>query len=165
MKLSKNHPVIRLTRWFLQIRGINRRMPTIFRFGGWIILFFYNLLGIKVLLLTTIGRKSGKARTIPAMYLLDGSELIIAAHQGGLQKHPHWYFNLLANPQVKVERFWRTQEFHAQVMNNDEERMKYLGGFPFGMVEALQAHTTRKIPVVRLLPSRATNQRKTKRMD
>ena len=59
--------------------------------------------GAPVLLLTTTGRKSGKARTTPLLFLRDGTQLIVVASKGGFPTHPAWYLNLSANPQVRVE--------------------------------------------------------------
>ena len=50
-------------------------------------------MGSKVLLLSTVGRKSGVKRTTPLMYLQDGDTYIIAASAGGADKHPSWYWN------------------------------------------------------------------------
>lgn len=128
-------------------------MPMFFRAGGWIVLYVYSLTGVRVLLLTTMGRKTGKPRTVPAMYLQKGENFIVAAHQGGLSKHPQWYLNLKANPVVKVERYWRTREYISEEVADEKARREYLEQFPFGMVDAMQENTTRKIPVIRLIPN------------
>jgi deazaflavin-dependent oxidoreductase (nitroreductase family) len=59
--------------------------------------------GAHLLLLTTIGAKSGEARTSPMMYFVDGDRRIVVASKGGAPTHPSWYHNLLANPEVHVE--------------------------------------------------------------
>lgn len=59
--------------------------------------------GLRVCLLTTIGRKSGKPRTTPLVYLADGDHVVLYASQGGLPRHPHWYLNLSADPDVTVQ--------------------------------------------------------------
>src|SRR5689334_18048417 len=56
-----------------------------------------------LLLLTTTGAKSGQQRTTPMMYVRDGDRLLVIASNAGAPKHPDWYRNLLANPQVTVE--------------------------------------------------------------
>lgn len=61
------------------------------------------LVGCPVLLLTTTGRKSGKARTIPILYLADRRRFVLVASKGGTAKHPLWYLKLLANPQAQVQ--------------------------------------------------------------
>src|SRR5215212_1779563 len=55
-----------------------------------------------VLLLTTTGRKSGKERTTPLLYLEDGENLIVVASVGGAPRHPAWYWNLKTNPEARV---------------------------------------------------------------
>jgi deazaflavin-dependent oxidoreductase (nitroreductase family) len=54
--------------------------------------------GALVCLLTTKGRKSGRSRTVPLLYLVDGNDFIVVASQGGWPQHPGWYFNLDADP-------------------------------------------------------------------
>ena len=62
-----------------------------------------NLCGRTMLLLTTTGRKSGKARSLPLAYLADGDDLIVVASNGGEPTHPAWWLNLRENPQAKVQ--------------------------------------------------------------
>ena len=127
-------------------------MPTFVRYGGWLILYGYWFIGINVLLLTTTGRKSGKRRTSPVMYIRDGQDHIIAAHGGGYDKHPAWYHNLVANPGVVVELFWRRRECQGEEVVDVAEKKAYLSQFPLGMAEAFQEHTDRSVPVIRLRP-------------
>jgi len=54
-------------------------------------------------LLTTIGAKTGQARTSPLAYLPDGDRIVVFASNGGRDTHPLWYRNVLANPAVTVE--------------------------------------------------------------
>jgi deazaflavin-dependent oxidoreductase (nitroreductase family) len=65
--------------------------------------------GVPTLLLTTHGRRSGEARTLPLIYGRDGDHLLVVASRGGAPKHPSWYLNLVADPdvevQVKADRF------------------------------------------------------------
>ncbi len=55
------------------------------------------------LLLTTIGRKTGDARTTPLIYGRDGDDYLVIASQGGRPNHPAWYLNLDKNPKVEVQ--------------------------------------------------------------
>src|SRR5262249_43557593 len=59
--------------------------------------------GRDLLLLTTLGRRSGRAYTTPVVYTRDGDRLLVYASQGGSPVHPDWYLNLAANPRVVVE--------------------------------------------------------------
>jgi len=58
--------------------------------------------GRRVLLLTTTGRQSGKPRTIPLVYGEDDGRMLLVASNWGGPKHPPWYLNLVANPEVTV---------------------------------------------------------------
>ncbi|WP_245679272.1 nitroreductase family deazaflavin-dependent oxidoreductase [Actinomadura hibisca] len=62
-----------------------------------------------VCLLTTVGRKSGRHRTVPLLYLADAERVVLVASQSGLPRHPAWYHNLVANPNVlaQVRRYRR----------------------------------------------------------
>ena len=59
--------------------------------------------GAPVLLLTTTGRKSGKRRTTPLLYLRDGETIVIVASNGGRDVHPAWWLNLQTNPEADVQ--------------------------------------------------------------
>lgn len=59
--------------------------------------------GKDLLLLHTTGAKSGLERVNPLMYTTDGDRYIIIASKGGADTHPDWYYNLVANSDVRVE--------------------------------------------------------------
>ena len=59
--------------------------------------------GAPILLLTTRGRKTGKPRVTPLIYLDDGAQLAVVASKGGWPSDPLWYRNLLAEPAVEVQ--------------------------------------------------------------
>ena len=56
-----------------------------------------------VLLLTTVGRKTGKKRTTPVLYLRDGERIIIVASNGGRDNEPSWWTNLRHDPHADVQ--------------------------------------------------------------
>ncbi len=64
-----------------------------------------------MVLLTTIGAKSGRPRTSPLTYTTDGDRIILIASRAGDDRHPDWYHNLTANPDVVIEM--GTEEFGA----------------------------------------------------
>ena len=77
-----------------------------------VIVFLYNVSGgriggkmdkVPVLLLTTTGRKTGKKRTLPLIYIMDGSAYVITASAGGADKNPGWFFNIRSNPQATIQ--------------------------------------------------------------
>ena len=61
------------------------------------------LLGMPMLLLTTWGRRSGKLRTTPLLYLPIGDVFVLVASNGGARRHPTWWFNLQARPEALVQ--------------------------------------------------------------
>jgi deazaflavin-dependent oxidoreductase (nitroreductase family) len=78
----------------------------------------------RILLLTTIGRKTGQPRTVPLMYIEDDrGNPVIAASFGGSPEPPIWFHNLTANPEVTVETRGRTQKSRARIAP-PEERAK-----------------------------------------
>ena len=104
-----------------------------------------------ILLLTTTGRRSGEPRTAPLLYLRDGERLAIVASFGGHPKHPVWYLNLTANPQVQIqvgrERFAAT----ASTATAEERKRlwpKFVEMYPG--YAGYQEKTTREIPIVLL---------------
>ncbi len=58
--------------------------------------------GMPVLLLTTVGRRSGKRRTVPLTFFEEGDAIILVASYGGRPHNPAWFENLLADPAVEV---------------------------------------------------------------
>jgi deazaflavin-dependent oxidoreductase (nitroreductase family) len=58
---------------------------------------------VPLLLLTTVGARSGRESTTPLGYLPDGDRRIIFATNGGQARSPAWYHNLLAQPRVSIE--------------------------------------------------------------
>jgi deazaflavin-dependent oxidoreductase (nitroreductase family) len=59
--------------------------------------------GFPIVLITTKGAKTGKERVSPLSYIMDGDRLVIAATNAGSDRHPMWYHNLLADPNLTVE--------------------------------------------------------------
>jgi deazaflavin-dependent oxidoreductase (nitroreductase family) len=107
--------------------------------------------GVPVLLLTTTGRASGKARTMPLLYIEDGDRTVVVASQGGLPKNPQWYLNLKADPHVEVQigrESWRARARDA----TPEERAVLWPRLVahYADFANYQAWTERTIPVVLL---------------
>jgi len=107
--------------------------------------------GAPLLLLTTVGRKSGQPRTLPLVYGKDGEDLFIIASKAGDDKHPDWFLNLEANPQVTVEVGTDRYEARAQI-TTEEERARLFAQMAAAMpnFKEYEAKTDRKIPVIRL---------------
>ena len=73
-----------------------------------------------VLLLTTVGRRSGKPRTVPAFFLRDGNRLVICNVNPGFEEPNPWTLNLRANPAARVEVRGRTALVHGRTATDDE---------------------------------------------
>jgi deazaflavin-dependent oxidoreductase (nitroreductase family) len=109
--------------------------------------------GVPVLLLTVVGRKTGRRLTSPLTYLEDGARLVVAASRAGMDQHPLWYLNLVATPEVEVQTGADVRPMRAHTAD-DAERDAYWPKLvalnpDYG---AYQARTQRKIPVVVLSP-------------
>ena len=78
--------------------------------------------GIPVLLLTTIGRKSGQPRIVPLLFIADGDNVVVVASQGGLPKDPLWYKNLQANPECEVQIKRRKLKMRARTVDEVERK-------------------------------------------
>jgi F420H(2)-dependent quinone reductase len=73
-----------------------------------------------VLLLTTIGRKSGQPRTAPVLYLADGERFVVINTNAGNQKTPAWSLNLKANPDAEVEVGRKRVKVRGRIAEGEE---------------------------------------------
>ena len=105
--------------------------------------------GAPLLLLTTTGAKSGVTRTTPLAYSADGDRLIIIASYAGGPRHPAWFLNLRANPEVTIELPNETFTTNV-VITEGEERQRLFDQQAARMPNfaEYQAKTSRQIPVV-----------------
>jgi deazaflavin-dependent oxidoreductase (nitroreductase family) len=102
-----------------------------------------------LLLLHTIGAKSGQARTNPVAYTTDGDHFIIMASKGGAPTNPDWYYNIKANPDVTVEL--GHEQFPARaIVAEGAERERLFGQMVAVMpgFAEYQRNTDRQIPVI-----------------
>jgi len=109
--------------------------------------------GARVLLLTTIGRKSGQPKTAPLLYLQDGTAYVVVASKGGMADHPLWFKNLEANPQVEIEVGSRRLKATARRASAGEKAVLWPKLVAmYASYADYQARTKRDIPVVLLIP-------------
>lgn len=80
------------------------------------------LLWFPAALITTTGRKSGRPRTTPTLYLDDGDRVILPASFGGRDADPAWYLNLESNPEVHVQIRSRHLDLRARDATEDERK-------------------------------------------
>ena len=111
--------------------------------------------GMPSLQLTTIGRKSGKPRSVMLTSpLQEGTAYVVVASRGGDDVHPAWFLNLRDNPAVEVQIIGKpTQPMQARVATAEERaRMWPLIADKYRNYAGYQEHTDREIPLVLLQP-------------
>ncbi|MBF6209104.1 nitroreductase family deazaflavin-dependent oxidoreductase [Streptomyces gardneri] len=108
---------------------------------------------VPTLLLEHRGRKTGKLFTAPLLYLVDGDDLVVVASQGGLPRHPQWYFNLLAQPVTRVQIGAEHRRVRARLAT-PEERSRLWPDLValYADFDTYQSWTQREIPVLILHP-------------
>ncbi len=111
--------------------------------------------GMPVLLLTTTGRRSGKARTTPLTFFRDGTDLVVIASNGGADRPPAWSLNLQQTPRAVVEIGTGRLVVTARAASEHErERLWVVVTATYAGYARYQERTTRRIPVVLLTPER-----------
>ena len=112
--------------------------------------------GQPVLAIETTGAKSGKVRRTPLVYATDGDRIVLVASKGGSPRHPAWYHNLKANPEIQV---WapkgRSGRYRAREAEGEErERLWQLACETYPGYDTYQDRTGgRRIPVIVLEPA------------
>jgi deazaflavin-dependent oxidoreductase (nitroreductase family) len=105
------------------------------------------------LLLDHVGAKSGKRRTSPLVYGVDGDNLVLVASKGGYPKNPAWFHNLMANPDTTVQVGSERRQVHAREATSAErEGLWALMVGVYGGYEGYRRRTERQIPLVVLEP-------------
>lgn len=105
-------------------------------------------------LLTSIGAKSGQRRTTPLLYTVDGANIILVASYGGQPRHPAWYYNLRAHPEVTFLWAGHERTYIAREVAGDERESlwrKAAARYP-GYNVYQQRTGQRQIPVFLLTP-------------
>ena len=105
------------------------------------------------LLLDHVGARSGKRRTSPLVYTVDGENLVLVASKGGYPKHPAWFHNLVANPETTVQVGSRRRAVRARTAKGQErKRLWPMVVATYGGYEEYRRRTKRQIPLVVLEP-------------
>jgi deazaflavin-dependent oxidoreductase (nitroreductase family) len=105
--------------------------------------------GVPLCLLTTRGRKTGRPRTVPLLWMEDGDRVIVVGSRGGLPEHPQWYLNLQADPAVEIQIGASARKMRARTASAEERATLWPRLLEvYADFESYQAWTERKIPVV-----------------
>ena len=109
--------------------------------------------GKPVVLLTTIGAKTGRIRKTPLMRVEHDGEYAVVASLGGAPKHPVWYHNIKANPRVELQDGTQTRDYEAREVFGDERALWWQRAVQAWPDYAdYQRKTERQIPVFVLTP-------------
>lgn len=111
-------------------------------------------LGMDVLLLTTVGRRSGDLRTLPIFFLQDGQRVILVASNAGTSSDPSWLLNAQANPSVSVELDGGKRNMKVRLALEDEREQlwpKLIARFP--KWQMMSERSTRSFPLAILEPA------------
>jgi deazaflavin-dependent oxidoreductase (nitroreductase family) len=107
------------------------------------------LMGKPVVILTTIGRRSGKVRKTPLMRVERDGVYAVVASMGGAPKHPVWYFNLMESPQITLQDGAEVRAVSAREVQGEEKaRWWAIACEAWPAYADYQAKTSREIPVV-----------------
>lgn len=106
-----------------------------------------------ILLLNTVGRKSGKQYTTPLVTVRDGSTYVIIASNGGADRHPGWYYNLSAQEETVIEVQGKIITVTAtEVTDGERDRLWQQIVTEHQQFADYQNKTSRAIPLFRLTP-------------
>ena len=113
-----------------------------------------SLAGRKMLLLRTVGAKTGQPRTAALLYVPDGDNCVVFASTGGGPRHPGWLHNLRARPDVEIQIGTRRIPVRAREAEGEERDRLWNAGNTVnkGQYDVYQSRTERRIPVVVLEP-------------
>ncbi len=109
--------------------------------------------GLPVIILTSVGAKSGKLRKTPLMRVEHDGEYAVVASLGGAPTHPVWYYNLTANPHVELQDGPVKKDYLAREVSGEERAIwwdRAVAAYPD--YAEYQKKTTRTIPVFALTP-------------
>jgi deazaflavin-dependent oxidoreductase (nitroreductase family) len=112
------------------------------------------LRGQPVIVLTTVGARTGKIRKTPLMRVEHDGEYAVVASMGGAPAHPVWYHNLVANPHVELQDGATKREYTAREVTGEERATWWERAVRVWPDYAdYQTKTSRRIPVFVLTPA------------
>jgi len=108
---------------------------------------------MRLLILTTKGRRSGKARSVALGYIEEGNSYVVIASYGGSVNHPNWYLNLQKTPLVSAQVRGKKLAVRAQTLDAENRARLWpqlVAKVP--LYQHYQDRTERQIPLVYLTP-------------
>ncbi len=115
---------------------------------------------IPIIYLTTIGAKSGIARSIPVLSIPDGENLILVGSNWGNPKNPSWAYNLRANPQTQVRKGKMVKSFTARELRGDERAVTWQKAVRFyPPYISYEQRSRRSLPIFLLKPGKVLSQK------
>ena len=110
--------------------------------------------GRPMLLLRSVGRRSGQPRTAALLYVRDGDAYVVVASKGGAPRHPGWFHNVTAKPEVEIQVGRERMRVRARVAEGKERSRLWARADEInqGQYAVYQSRTSREIPVVVLEP-------------
>jgi deazaflavin-dependent oxidoreductase (nitroreductase family) len=129
------------------VNNFNRQLIEEYRANGGTVTGMFA--GAPLMLLTTMGARSGQPRTNPLAYSQDGDRLVVIAAKGGAPTHPDWYRNLLAHPEATVEKGSERFAVRASFPQGEERTSLYdQQAAQMPNFAGYQRNTTHQIPVI-----------------
>ena len=117
----------------------------------------HRMIGVPTLLLTSVGRRSGKRRTAALVYAKDADSFVVVASNGGADLPPGWLHNVKAEPAVEVQLGRRRLDAVAEVIGPNDARYaalwRLVNDRNHGRYDRYQTKTSRGIELVRLTPT------------
>ena len=111
------------------------------------------MLGLPVVILTTVGAQSGKVRKTPLMRVEHDGRYLVVASMGGAPEHPSWYHNVVADPHVRLQDGPTPRDYLARELSGQEREewwARAVKAFP--QYDDYRRKTDRVIPVFLLEP-------------
>ena len=109
--------------------------------------------GFPVCIVSTTGARSGKLRRIALIHLPHGDHKLLVASQGGMDKNPVWYHNIVTHPDIQIMVDGKELNYRARQVTDEEKAMLWphlLSMYP--SFDEYQARTDRNIPVFSCQP-------------
>jgi deazaflavin-dependent oxidoreductase (nitroreductase family) len=112
-----------------------------------------DLRGLPIIVLTSVGAKSGKLRKTALMRVEHDGEYVVVASKGGAPQHPVWYYNLVANPHVELQDGSVRRDYLARELSGDERAVWWERAVAaYADYADYQTSTDRLIPLFLLTP-------------